>query len=654
MKQINLFVSCILCLIAITSCTTCSSVNEVKCVEGANMQELLDPLSMRWTFGAHEPYTMYRRVGAKCTGGIDGNAKWVKDYLDWVDEESPAVMNSLGLNWLHSRFYKGMGWEVEKEDLPNVKKFVSNCHKNGVKALAYVQFSTMYPEVMKNEIPHVESWQAIGMDGRPELWKPETYYRTIPCINCKEWEEYIKNICTIALTEAGFDGIMFDNAYTSYCCCERCQESFKKFLMAIPNKKDRFGFEDLSNFAIPQRFTEFNSSGEIREPLMQAWIEWRTDNLTAIFKRLRTHIKCVKPDAVVSANSPTFRNKSNAAVQGVNMVELADAYDLLIGQSEHYPSYKDGMINSRIRELKMARDLGKPIVALCDVDAKITPEQEQHYLLPLYEDLVFGGVPTDRTVITPKPIPGFIDKAKVERRKSLLASFNAFVNADRDLFTADVFAPVRLFYPEFEIQFSHSSQESLCAAEEILTRRQIPWSYMISTPEKPFVVPEGTQVIIVPGLLNLTETQVDGLVNWAKAGGRLVITGDSGRYDGYNSQYLVNPLLEKVKSLPTVVCREYPDKVNPCLLDWVNKVGAPADNGDALVRNICATGFTLPFSIENCPEYVAVDVRATEGGYILHFVNYNPATQIKGIKVRTLDGQVHKVLPFNEYNYIKI
>ena len=67
-----------------------------------------------------------------------------------------------------------------------------------------------------------------------------------------------------------------------------------------------------------------------------------------------------------------------------------------------------------------------------------------------------------------------------------------------------------------------------------------------------------------------------------------------------------------------------------------------------------SSGFTLPFSIENCPEYVAVDVRATEGGYILHFVNYNPATQIKGIKVRTLDGQAHKVLPFNEYNYIKI
>ena len=80
----------------------------------------IDPLSTRWTFGAHEPYTMYRRVGKHCTGGIDGNAQWVKPWLDWFDEKSPEVMESLGLNFLHSRFYKGMGWEVEKKDFPNV------------------------------------------------------------------------------------------------------------------------------------------------------------------------------------------------------------------------------------------------------------------------------------------------------------------------------------------------------------------------------------------------------------------------------------------------------------------------------------------------------------------------------------------------------
>ena len=80
------------------------------CIAFAAVGVELDPLDMRWTFGAHEPYTMYRRVGRHCTGGIDGNAKWLKPWMDWFDAESPALMQELGFNWLHCRFYKGMGW----------------------------------------------------------------------------------------------------------------------------------------------------------------------------------------------------------------------------------------------------------------------------------------------------------------------------------------------------------------------------------------------------------------------------------------------------------------------------------------------------------------------------------------------------------------
>ena len=64
----------------------------------------IDPIVTRWTFGAHEPYTMYRRVGARCTGSIDGNAQWVRDWLDWFDENAPTKMEELGLNFIHSRF----------------------------------------------------------------------------------------------------------------------------------------------------------------------------------------------------------------------------------------------------------------------------------------------------------------------------------------------------------------------------------------------------------------------------------------------------------------------------------------------------------------------------------------------------------------------
>jgi hypothetical protein len=95
---------------------------------------------------------MYRRVGRRSTGGIEGSAHWLEDWHHWFDSEKcTGTMKELGLNMLHSRFYKGMGWEFESRDFPNVKRFVENCHKNDVRILAYIQFSTRYYETMLAE-----------------------------------------------------------------------------------------------------------------------------------------------------------------------------------------------------------------------------------------------------------------------------------------------------------------------------------------------------------------------------------------------------------------------------------------------------------------------------------------------------------------------
>jgi len=98
-----------------------------------------DPLDCRWTFGNHEPISMYRRIGRRSTGGIEGGAHWLEDWHHWFDsEQCTRTMKDLGLNMLHSRFYKGMGWQFESQDFPNVKRFVQHCHQHDVQALAYI------------------------------------------------------------------------------------------------------------------------------------------------------------------------------------------------------------------------------------------------------------------------------------------------------------------------------------------------------------------------------------------------------------------------------------------------------------------------------------------------------------------------------------
>ena len=354
------------------------------------------PLTTRWTFGAHEPYTMYRRVGNHCTGGIDGNAQWVQEWLDWFDDKAPEVMEGLGLNFLHSRFYKGMGWEVEKKDFPNVRRFVANCHAHGVRALAYVQFGTLYPEAMRREIPQVDSWAGVSETGGHTLYC-NMYFRWMPCLNCREWEDYLKRMCTIALTEGGFDGIMFDNVFDAPCYCARCERAFREHLKSVPDRQDRFGFEDLDYVLLPRIRLTQETKLEVQDPVAQEWLRWRADVMTGVLMRLRDHIKKVKPDAIVSGNPSPYRNRAEALYKAQNMAELCRAFDFIIMQNTNFPEvWANGVIRNRVRDLKFAQDMGQRVVALCDNVEHLRADHEAKFLLPMVEDIVFGGIPTER------------------------------------------------------------------------------------------------------------------------------------------------------------------------------------------------------------------------------------------------------------------
>ena len=269
----------------------------------------VDPLTARWTFGAHEPYPMYRRVGRTCTGGIDGNARWLQDWLDWWDSNAPAKMEEFGFNILHSRFYKGMGWETEKKDLPNVRRFVGNCHRHAV--------------------PHVRRLGGVRQVRLPHR----------------------------------ADGRRIRRHQVRQAGCDRQRQS-----RAVP---------------LPRR------------------------------------------------------GGHGAASKAQNMPQLAKAFDLIVMQNENFPeTLPDGSIRNRVRDLKFAQDTGMVLCALCDKVEGLDGSRERNFILPMIEDAVFGGIPTDRTTLYPSREPGFLRSAVQERRKALHAKFNAWTRASREALAA--------------------------------------------------------------------------------------------------------------------------------------------------------------------------------------------------------------------------
>ena len=610
----------------------------------------LDPVDVRWTFGAHEPYTMYRRVGRPCTGAIDGNAQWVREWLDWFDAHAPEKMEELGFNFIHSRFYKGMGWEVEKKDFPNVQKFVRNCHAHGVKTLAYVQFGTLYPETLRAERPDFDTWPSVGLDGGPNFYCGQ-YFRWMPCLNCRAWEDYLKRMCTIALTEGGFDGIMFDNVFDNPCYCARCEKAFREHLKTLPDREERFGFTNLDHILLPRVPRNAMSKMEVKDPVMLAWFRWRADTMTGVLTRLRDHIKSVKPDAVVTANPSPYRSRSRFLPLACNMAELSRALDVIIMQNANFPEViGKGVIRNRVRELKYAQDQGQRIVALCDDVDHMHADWEAKFLMPMIEDVVFGGIPTDRTTLFPSPEPGFVNRHVFAFRKGEHRRFTAFARAHRAELSAPTVHSVRLFYPEREIFLSERAHQGIVAAEEIFLRNRVPYGYLVSTPERPLAVPDGTEVVVVAGQCTLSDAQVAALADYARRGGRLVVTGDSGRYDDWNAQRRVNPLLPQLEGLPNVACRAEADIIPKATLAWSLSVEPPTDGGRALMADLGRVGWQAPVVFENLPPWAFAEYRRlADGTLAVHLVNYKPEEPIRGARVRVAGGaQVRVETPFED------
>ena len=599
-----------------------------------------DPLDMLWTFGAHEPYTMYRRMGGHSTGGIRGNSAWLRDWFAWWDsEDCPKLMEELGLNWLLCRFYKGMGWEEEKKDFPNVKRFVANCHRHGVKAVAYVQFSTMYPESMKKEIPDLERWAARKADG--SIYYYGRYFRWEPCFNEPEFEEYLKKIIRIALEEGGFDGVFFDNAYMKPCFCKRCDKLFREHLKTIKDPADRFGFDSLSDFGMPQ-YAPPLPWGEVCEPLLQEFNVWRTKRMTALFRRFYDFAHSVRPDCIVAANICPYRAPNTVGNKSVDMTEFPKCFDLAMGQVNNCPHMEGDVIVNRVRDLKYAREFKATYFASCDGAAGDTKnEVEESYLLPLLEDLVFGGVPADRTIMAPRPErPRFVNTARLERRRPMLQAFRDFRGAHRAMFAMGDWMPVRMLCSSPAMMHSQLSHESLMAAVGAALRGHVPFGYSISTEADPLPHADDAAVIVVANQTCLSDRQVTALVAYAKKGGRLVCTGDSGLYDEWNRPRFVNPLKTAVEGLPNVAWRDEYDVVKAKYMTHIKYALHPPEKGvRPLLDDLAKTGWKPEFEVVFATESVFAQFK-TEGANVrsVHLLNYDFLKRVGGVLLRLPAG----------------
>ena len=502
-----------------------------------DMRPLIDPKTLVWGFGNHEPVAMYERGGILTTGGVPGNARWLRKWHDFFDsEESAALLARLGINILHCRFYKGMGWEHEKDDFPAVRRFAENCRKHGIKVLAYVQYATLYHELMRREVPDLRDWAIVGEGGKLAIYPSGTggqYWRWLPCPNSREFFDYTCKVLQIALDAGCFDGVMFDNVYSPPCRCPRCTAGFREFL-----RKKNYDFLDPDFTDIPP-FPDCRR--DVHDPVVRAECEFRMEAMQRMFAGFRKYIKERSPQFLMTGNYALVPEQH--LLRGVNAFAMADNFDIVVSQSGNEVRLEDGCVITQVPELKLARALGAFTLPLNDNRAETTDRKPEFLAARLCESLFGGGIPVERSAMRPLR-GGAPDLAVIENRKQALDTLARWREKYAALFDLPHWEPIGVVWSRESVDWSAEAVETLVKVFESLMRNQLPFR-VLPTDRDGVRNLTGCTAVIVPGAKLLSDRAVEQLRAFP---GRLFVAGrETGDYDEEFRQREADPFADAAR-----------------------------------------------------------------------------------------------------------
>ena len=423
------------------------------------------------TFGNHEPLSMYRRIGRNSTGGVPGGALWLEKWHHWYDsDECAKTMADLHLNLLHCRCYKGLGWEAEKEDFPNVVSFARSCRKRGITVLAYIQHASVYPEVMRREIPDLEKWCAVDRNGK--LWNYlDSYWRWIPCPNRPGYLEYMDGVISRIVKSGEFDGVMFDNLFCWPCYCPDCRRLFAEHL-----EKQGFDFLDPRFVEMPPEIPP----KEVMDPVSVEFIRFRHETLARTVKHYRELIKSIDPDCIISANFQLSPSRNALIFSSSAPTKLAPLLDMPLSQSGNQGRWdgKDCVI-SEVHELKLSRALHAHALPLNDKDAGGEDLAGGAYYGPMFESLFGHNIPVDRIVMKPER-GGGLCKTRIAARKPILDRIHVLTRRWEGILDLPDYEPLGLLYSEDSLTLSQKAADSYLRCSESLIRNHIPYRLIVA------------------------------------------------------------------------------------------------------------------------------------------------------------------------------
>lgn len=566
--------------------------------------------------------------------------QWQKEEFNYqLSEEYIKSLADAGITVYHVGFYKGFGFEAEKEYMDRVAKAVAIAHKYGMKVDTYIQWNTMVYETFFAEVPEAETdmWYQVDVTGKPIMliYGYQQSFRFRPCFNHDGYMNYFKEkIIRYAVEEVKTDFIHFDNFGFNYPPEADFNPgtiaAFRKYISEkySPEKRiERFGFTDVSH-VLPPMWNSSNPAEKmigINDPVIQEWIDFRCWTFTSRLAECARFVRKLNKEVVIEVNPHGLVGSNRMWEAGINHPELMQYTNVIWTEDQNNPRWENGVAIGKFRHYKLGRTTDNFIMT------------GNHKPNDFAENLALN-----RTI-------GSLGKSVPEGvRKQYLD----FWLANHDLYTnvqgAEKVAVLRS-YPSMAYN-TLETQVAVNMAEQALQQSQIPFDIIFDQQINKL---SKYSVLVLANQESLSDEVIDHLKAFAASGGGLVITGNTGKYDGWRR-------LRK-QSMPETMLAEEDNKIDvdsfsenlysfnykkgrviyiPELIHPGGeiKLGFESnwympENADELESAVYwAAGESLPLVVQG-PEWIGVSQDKQEGRDIIHLFSYNTENSIGGISL---------------------
>ncbi len=466
------------------------------------------------SIGSHEPLIFRRRRGGL---SADEAERW---FQQEHAEEQVRRAAELGVEMIHTHFYKGFGLEAERRDIEMAAALSRLVHAHGMRLDTYVVGTFSY-ETLCAEEPRAKGWAAVNGQGEPITYWANQTFRYRPCVNNEEYIDYLKRVIRIGVEGVKTDLFHFDNFVLvmepQSCRCKACQERFRAFLKGkyTPEElEDRLGFTNLDCVA-PPRWDVVNPPWNLEvidDPLIQEWIDFRCQRLADYFGKLAAYIRGLNPEIAVECNPQGVDGSNRAFLSGVDFPRLL-AHGDVFWTEERNPSSltEDGRLISKIRTFKVGRALDNVVFAYH------FGERGGTSYVGLAEALAFNQTPG---------VMGHIDGIASDPGRKVYIDFYL---KHRDLYTGteDV-VDVGVLRSFASLAYNnYSTHLSTILLEQVLIQTKAPFGIVFDEDLEDL---SGYRVLALGNVECLSDRQVELIRAFVRGGGGLVATDETSLY----------------------------------------------------------------------------------------------------------------------------